>query len=71
MKNSQLRELNQNELETRLNESLESLQNYRFQQALQQLEDVTLISKTRKEIAQLKTVINEFVIGIRKEKGAQ
>ena len=39
---------------------MESLQNYRFQLAMQQLEDFTLISKSRKEIAQIKTVINEI-----------
>ena len=34
---------------------------------MQQLEDFTVISKTKKEIAQLKTVLNEHKIGIRKE----
>ena len=59
------------ELKTRLDESLDSLQNLRFQQSLQQLEDGTIISRTRKEIAQIKTVLNEFKIGLRKEKGEQ
>ena len=40
-------------------EKLESLQNYKFQQALQQLEDGSSISKTRKEIAQIKTILKE------------
>lgn len=69
MRKIELRELNQVELNTKLQENLESLQNYRFQLALQQLEDVTLISKVKKEIAQIKTVLNEYNIGIRKTEG--
>jgi large subunit ribosomal protein L29 len=59
MKTSSLRELNSMELESMLLEKLESLQNYKFQQALQQLEDGSSISKTRKEIAQIKTILKE------------
>ena len=66
MKKNELRELNQVELSTKLQENMESLQNYRFQLTLQQLEDKTLISKVKKEIAQIKTVLNEYKIGIRK-----
>ena len=65
MKQTQLREMNELELKTKLDENLEALQNLKFQQALQQLEDGTLISKTKKEIAQIKTVLNEFNLGIR------
>ena len=67
MKKSELKELNLNEIAEKLRENLESLQNYRFQLAMQQLEDFTVISKIKKEIAQLKTVLNEYKIGIRKE----
>mgnify|MGYP001277753426 FL=1 len=66
MKKNELRELNQIELSTKLQENMESLQNYRFQLTLQQLEDKTLISKVKKEIAQIKTVLNEYKLGIRK-----
>ncbi len=65
MKQTQLREMNELELKTKLDENLEALQNLKFQQALQQLEDGTMISKTKKEIAQIKTVLNEFNLGIR------
>jgi large subunit ribosomal protein L29 len=47
------------ELKSILNEKQESFQNFKFQQALQQLEDGTSITKTRKEIAQIKTIIKE------------
>ena len=66
MKKNELRELNQVELCTKLQQSMESLQNFRFQLTLQQLEDKTLISKVKKEIAQIKTVLNEYKLGIRK-----
>ena len=68
MKSSQLNEMNKLELENKLTENLEALQNLRFQQALQQLEDGTMISKTKKEIAQIKTVLNEMKLEIRKQK---
>ena len=68
MKSSQLNEMNKVELENKLTDSLEALQNLRFQQALQQLEDGTMISKTKKEIAQIKTVLNEIKLEIRKQK---
>ena len=70
MKKSELRELSLTELNEKLHECMESLQNYRFQLAMQQLEDFTLISKVRKEIAQVKTVLKEYEIGIRKTEGA-
>ena len=69
MKQTQLREMNELELKTKLDENLEALQNLKFQQALQQLEDGTMISKTKKEIAQIKTVINEYNLGIRTMEG--
>ena len=68
MKSSQLNEMNKLELESKLTDNLEALQNLRFQQALQQLEDGTMISKTKKEIAQIKTVLNEMRLEIRKQK---
>ena len=69
MKQTQLREMNELELKTKLDDNLEALQNLKFQQALQQLEDGTMISKTKKEIAQIKTVLNEYNLGIRTMEG--
>ena len=71
MKSAELKEMNKLELETKLNDNLEALQNLKFQKALQQLEDGTMIPKTKKEIAQIKTVLNEFRLKIRKEGGAR
>ena len=64
MKVGQLREMNEIELKTRLDENLDALQNLKFQQAVQQLEDATMIGKTKKEIAQIKTVLHEYKLGI-------
>ena len=69
MKKSELRELNITELNVKLRECMESLQNYRFQLAMQQLEDFTVISKVKKDIAQIKTALKEYEIGIRKVEG--
>ena len=69
MKVTELREMNQVELNSKLIENLDALQNLKFQQALQQLEDGTTISKTKKEIAQIKTVLNEYKLGIRVAQG--
>ena len=69
MKPAQLREMKELELNSKLSENLEILQNLKFQQALQQLEDGTMITKTRKEIAQIKTILNEFKIGAKNIKG--
>lgn len=69
MKKSTLKEMNPAELETKLYENLESIQNLRFQKALQQLEDPTRIRALRREIAQLKTVIKEYDSGLRSGKG--
>jgi len=69
MKVIELREMNQLELNAKLIENLDALQNLKFQQALQQLEDGTTISKTKKEIAQIKTVLNEYKLGIRVAQG--
>lgn len=68
MKRSQLNELTRVELETRLQDNLEAMQNLRFQKALQQIEDPKQISFLRREIAQIKTVLHELDLGIRTQK---
>ena len=68
MKKSELSEINQVELESKLQDSLDALQNLRFQKSLQQLENPLGMKIIKKDIAQIKTVLNEFKLGIRKEK---
>ena len=65
MKRQTLNDLTLADIETKLSDSEEALQNLRFQKALQQLEDPIKINHLKKEIAQLKTVKKEFALGIR------
>ena len=67
MKISQLNEMSKMELETKLNDSMDALQNLRFQKALQQIENPLHIRVLKREIAQVKTVLRELELGIRKE----
>ena len=60
-----LNKLSISELEVKLAENQEALMNFRFQKVLQQLEKPQMIRATKREIAQIKTVIREFSLGIR------
>ena len=68
MKRRDLDDLTLIDIETKLHDNLESLQNLRFQKALQQLENPIQIKHLKKEIAQLKTIIKEFNLDLRGEK---
>ena len=68
MKSRDLNDLNILEIDTKLDENEEALQNLKFQKAMQQLEDPLKIKYLKKEIAQLKTLKREFDIGIREDK---
>ena len=67
MKVSQLNEMSKMELETKLNDNMDALQNLRFQKALQQIENPLQIRVLKREIAQVKTVLRELELEIRKE----
>jgi large subunit ribosomal protein L29 len=65
MKKKELSKLSVEELKAKLKDNNDSLMNMRFQKALQQLEHPKQITRIRKEIAQIKTVLREFDLGIR------
>ena len=65
MKKSELNKLSTDELNTKLRDNQEALVNLRFQKALQQLDHPQQIKLIKKEIAQVKTAIMEFKLGIR------
>ena len=67
MRKSELTEMTVSELETKLQDDYESLQNFRFQKALQQLENPVQIKHVKKEIAQVATLLKEYELGIRTE----
>ena len=60
MKIEDLRELSENDLKSRLVDNMESLQKYRFQKSIQQLEDYKLISEMKKENAKINTILKEL-----------
>ena len=62
MKIEDLRKLSENDLKSRLIDNLESLQKYRFQKSIQQLEDYKLITEIKKENAKINTLLNELSI---------
>tara|TARA_Y100000815_G_C13257141_1_gene467779 strand:+ start:581 stop:796 length:216 start_codon:yes stop_codon:yes gene_type:complete len=68
VKKSELKEMNQAELENKLQDNLDALQNLRFQKSLQQLENPLGIKVLRRENAQIKTVLREFDLGLRTER---
>ena len=55
------------DLDIKLQDNLDAIQNLRFQKALQQLSDPQQTRYLRREIAQIKTVLREYEIGIRKD----
>ncbi len=67
MKRQELNELSKTELEIKLKDDMDAISNLRFQKALQQLEHPQQIKLLRREIAQIKTVLHEFEMGIRQE----
>ncbi len=60
MKIEDLRKLSENDLKSRLIDNMESLQKYRFQKSIQQLEDYKLISEVKKENAKINTILKEL-----------
>ena len=60
MKIDKLIEMSKEQLKNELSSYQDSLLNLKFQKNLQQLEDSSQISKTRRNIAQIKTILNNF-----------
>jgi large subunit ribosomal protein L29 len=56
---TELRELNDTELEQRLLEAKEELFNLRFQNATGQLDSTSRISQVRKDVARVETLLRE------------
>ena len=60
MKIDKLIGMSKDQLRNELSSYQDSLLNLKFQKNLQQLEDSSQISKTRRNIAQIKTILNNF-----------
>ena len=65
MNKKEINGMSVSELSIKLKDNQDSLLNLRFQKSLGQLEFPREIQNTRKEIAQIKTVLREFDLGIR------
>lgn len=70
MKKSELKNMTEAELKSKLSDDLEELENLRFQKALQQLENPIRIRLLKREVAQIRTVLREFELNLRKPEGA-
>ena len=68
MKKRELNNLDLIDIDDMLADNQEALQNLKFQKAMQQLEDPLKIKTIKKEIAQLKTIKKEFILGLRGKK---
>ncbi|ABS60977.1 MULTISPECIES: 50S ribosomal protein L29 [Fervidobacterium] len=62
----EIRNMNNEELLKLLEEKKRTLMNLRFQNALGELRDPSLIQKTKKDIARIKTILRERELGIRR-----
>ena len=60
MKASEIREMNLEEMQRKVNDLKEELFNLRFQHEIGQLENPNRMKQTRRDIAQVKTIIREF-----------
>jgi len=59
MKATEIRDLNSEEIQGKLTDLKEALFNLRFQHEIGQLENPKKIGETKRDIARLKTILNE------------
>jgi large subunit ribosomal protein L29 len=62
MKAEEIRALSSDEMQRKLTELKHELFNLRFQQEVGQLENPSKMKQTRKDIARIKTVLNEMAL---------
>ncbi len=70
LKMTELKELSLSELQQKLHDWDEKLEALRFQLSSGQLPNTARVTLIRRDIARLKTVLQEIELGIRKPKGA-
>jgi len=66
MKPVEIRNMSNEELLKLLEEKKRTLMNLRFQNAMGELKDFSLIQKTKRDIARIKTILRERELGIRR-----
>ncbi len=65
IKKRELSDLNLESAKLKLSEHHQKLESLRFQKSMQEIENPLEIKFLKKEIAQLKTLLNEFKLGLR------
>ena len=70
IKKSELSDLDLQSVKVKLSENYTKIENLRFQKSIQQIENPLEIKFLKKEIAQLKTLLNEYKLGLRGDKTA-
>lgn len=66
MKMDEIKQLPEAEIRQRLEDTLEELQNLRFQHATHQLDNPLRLRRLKKDVARFNTVLRELKLGIRK-----
>ena len=69
VKVSEIKDLDQKELQQRLVEAEEELENLRFQLASHQLDNTAKVKIARRDVARLRSVLREIELGVRKPGG--
>ncbi|HRE41478.1 MAG TPA: 50S ribosomal protein L29 [Ignavibacteria bacterium] len=67
MKIYQIRELSTEDLKSAIIDNYDALENYRFQKATSQLENYKAVKNTKRDIAQMITILKEREMGINLE----
>jgi large subunit ribosomal protein L29 len=62
MKASEIRDMNLDEMQTKVSDLKEELFNLRFQHEIGQLENPQRMKQTKKDIARIKTIIKEVTL---------
>lgn len=71
MKMEEIKQLPVEELDIRLKDMQDELQNLTFQLTLHQLDNPLKVRSVRRDIARLKTVIREYELGLREKRASQ
>ena len=64
MKTYEIRNMSDQDIESRLEEAYEELFNLRFQYAIGQAKDSNQVTRLKRDIARMKTVINERKLAV-------
>lgn len=67
MKSAEIRNMSDEEIQSRIDDTRQELMNLRFQVVTGQLTDTSRLKRVRRQIAQLETIFHERVLSINRE----